>query len=362
MAFSPTPPDESRQSKKRPRGLPTRLSGDRRIWDPLSGHPFLVVIGLVGVFLVLGTIGYVIIEGWTALDALYMTVITMTTIGFGEIEPLSSRGRIFTIGLIVSGVVIASYAVTMTVELIVSQGFLEQIRHRRRRRILNSVTDHCIICGFGRLGRNLAHELTVRKWPVIVVDIRSEVIQECEPLGIPAIIGSAADERILEEAGISRARSLVAAVKSDAENVFIVLTATSMNPNLQIISRCNFEPSIPKLEKAGATTVISPYVLAGRRIAQMITHPNVLSFLDGILEFGDHQMRLEEFIIGQNSPVAGMSLKEAKLKVAILAVTYPGQTLLSHPNAETRLEPGAAVIAMGIDQELTKFARLVKGG
>lgn len=362
MASSPNPPVEPRPPKNLFKNLLSHFYGDKHILSVFSDHPFLVVIGLVGFFLVCGTAGYVKIEGWHPLDAFYMTIITMSTIGYGEIKPLSPAGRIFTIGLIGSGVIIATYAVSSTVELITSQGFLEQIRNRRRHRVLESIADHCIICGFGRLGRNLAQELIIRKWPVIVVDVRGEVVQECERLGIPALVGNASDERILEEAGIHRARALVAAVQSDAENVFIVLTARSITPNLQIISRSNSESSIPKLEKAGASTVISPYVLAGRRVAQMITHPNVLSFLDGILEFGDHRMRLEEFIIGENSPVAGLALREAKLKVAILAVTYPGQTLLSHPNAETKLEPGAAVIAMGIDQELNKFARLVKGG
>lgn len=302
-----------------------------------------------------------IVERWSPLNALYMTVITMTTIGFGEVEELSPRGRIFTLGLIVIGVIIASYAISSTVELITSQEFLEKIRNRRRRRELESISHHCIICGYGRLGRNITQELRTRNWPVIVIDVDDDVVQTCDQLGIPAVLGNAADERVLREAGIDRAQSLVAAARSDAENVFIVLTATSINPNLQIISRCNSEPSIPKLEKAGASTVISPYATAGRRIAQMITHPNVLSFLDGILEFGDHQMRLEEYVISQDSPLAGMTLQEAKLRVAILAVTHPDQNLLTHPNAETRLLPGAAVIAMGVDRELTEFSRLAKG-
>jgi voltage-gated potassium channel len=153
----------------------------------------------------------------------------------------------------------------------------------------------------------------------------------------------------------------VAAANSDAENVFIVLTAKSIRPDLQIIARAHSEASIPKLEKAGVNTVISPYTIAGRRVAQILTHPNVTSFLDGILEFGGQQMRLEEFVIGQNSPLAGLTLREARLSVTVLAVSHPDQALLTHPNSDTRLLPGAAIIVMGIDPELNKLARIVKG-
>ncbi|MEW5960865.1 MAG: potassium channel protein [Chloroflexota bacterium] len=327
----------------------------------LLARPFLAVISLAGGMVILGTLGYMLIEGWSFIDALFMTMITMTTIGYGEVHQLSPLGRVYTIGLIVIGVVTASYTITAVVEVLTSQDFLKQLRDHRRRRELEKISNHCIICGFGRLGRTLARELKDRRFPIIVVDLDDAAIEACQQLDIQAVQGNAADERILHQAGISRAKALVAAANSDAENVFIVLSAKGINPNLQIITRCNSEGSIPKLEKAGADSVISPYVTAGRRIAQMVAHPNVLSFLDGILEFGDQQMRLEEFIIDHKSPLAGLTLREAKLKAAVLAVTHPEQALLSHPNADTKLLPGAAIIVMGIDQELKRLAQLVKG-
>ena len=320
---------------------------------------FVVVISIA--VLAFGTSGYVLIEGWSVLDAFFMTIITMSTIGYGEVNVLSDSGRLFTIVLIMVGVVVASYVVTTIVELFTSQEFLEQIRYRRRRRELEKICDHTIICGFGRLGRNLAKELGIRRCPLIVVDHNPEAVEDCRQLGFPVIQGNAADERILGEAGINRAKSLVAAADSDAENVFIVLSAKSMNPGLEIISRCNSEHSIPKLEMAGVKTVISPHAIAGQRVAQLLTHPNVMSFLDGVLEFGDQQMRLEEFIISENSPLAGQTLREARLKVAVLAVTHPDQPLLSHPNADTRLLPGAGLIVMGVEQELNELGEVVKG-
>jgi voltage-gated potassium channel len=320
----------------------------------------VVIVVAIGV-LVFGTGGYMFIEGWPMLDSFFMTIITMSTIGYGEVNVLSDSGRLFTIVLIIVGVVVASYVVTTVVDLFTSQEFLEQIRYRRRHRELEKICEHTIICGFGRLGRNLAKELSIRRCPVIVIDLNADAVEDCRKLGFPVIQGNAADERILEEAGINRARSLVAAADSDAENVFIVLSAKSINPNLEIISRCNSEQSIAKLEMAGVKTVISPHAIAGRRAAQLLTHPNVMSFLDGVLEFGDQQMRLEEFIISENSPVAGQTLREAHLKVAVLAVTHPDQPLLSHPNADTRLLPGAGIIVMGVEQELNELAEILNG-
>lgn len=324
-------------------------------------RPFLTVLSLVGSMVLLGTLGYMVIEGWPFIDSLFMTMITMTTIGYGEVRTLTPMGRIYTIGLIVIGVLTASYAVTVVIEVLTSQELLEQLRDRRRRRELEKISNHCIICGFGRLGRTLARELKTRNFPMIVIDVSDTAIEQCQQLEVPAVQGNAADERVLQQAGIERASALVAAANSDAENVFIVLSAKGINPRLQIFTRCNSEGSVPKLERAGADTVISPYATAGRRIAQMLIHPNVVSFLDGILEFGDHQMRIEEFIIGQESPLAGLTLQEARLKAAVLAVTHPDQALLSHPNAETKLLPGAAIIVMGVDQELKRLAQLVEG-
>lgn len=347
-------------NKKTPaRPQPIRHYNSRRFTNQISRHPFLVIT-LLAVTLVLGgTGGYMVIEGWGFLDALYMTTITITTIGYGEVLPLSPSGRLYTIALIVVGVVIASYTVTAIIELLTSEKFLRELRNRRRRRMLSKLDNHCIICGFGRMGSSLAAELQSYGTPVVAIDPASPAVERCESLGILALQGSGADDRVLREAGIERAKSLVAATKSDAENVFIILTASGINPNLQIISRCNSEASIEKLKKAGANTVISPYSIAGKRIANMITHPNVTSFLDGVLEFGDRKMRLEEFVVSPQSRLAGLSLKEARLSVVVLAVHTPGQTVFTHPNADTTLTAGSAFIAMGLEEDLLKLADLI---
>jgi len=328
----------------------------------LTAQPFWIIFGLPFLLLALGTTGYMLIEGWPILDAIFMTVITISTIGYGEVLPLSHYGRLFTIVLIVIGVISASYALTAAVEFVSSNEFLNPIRQRRRQRVLDKIKDHCIICGFGRLGRSLAQELQARGTAVIAIDLDRDAAERCRQMGIPAVTGNASDENTLREAGLVRAKSLVTATASDAENVFIILTAKSINPNLTIISRCNKDTSVLKLEKAGADTVISPYAIAGRRVAHILTHPNVTSFLDGVLEFGDHQMRLEEFVIGPKSPLAGKTLSEAKLNAVVLAVDPPDEErVFTHPHADTRLLPGTAIIAMGLDQELYRLAKQVKG-
>lgn len=324
-------------------------------------HPGISLLALLLALVAVGTVGYMIIEGWRPLDALYMTIITLTTIGFGETRPLGPTGKIFTIVFIIVGVLVASYAVTAFVELFTSDKFMLDLRNRRRRRTLQQLNNHCIICGFGRMGASLANELGGRHSPVVAIDTNPEAIEICRQLGIPALEGNASDDRVLREAGIERAASLVAATKSDAENVFIILTAKSINEKIKVISRCNSNASIAKLEKAGANTVISPYSIAGKRIAHMLTRPNVTNFLDGVLDFGDHKMRLEEFVISPESPLADLTLREAKLKVAILAVDQPDETVFAHPTADTKLMPGAAIIVMGLDRELEQMGQLAKG-
>ena len=323
-------------------------------------HPFAAVSAMVAMLLVIGTGGYMLIEGWGPLDALFMTVITMTTIGYGEVLPLSQAGQIFTIGLIVIGVITATYAITTIVEVFGSNEFLIQLRNRRRRKTLEQISDHCIICGFGRMGSSLARELQARSTAVVAIDPLDEALDRCRSMGVPVVQGSAANEEILVQAGIERAGSLVVATGSDAENVFIILTARSVQPHIEIISRCHDEGSISKLESAGANLVISPYSIAGRRIAHVLTHPTVTSFLDGVLDFGDHQMRLEEFVVDTGSRLAGMTLREARLSATVLAVNHPDQQVIAHPNADTKLLEGAAVIVMGLDQELNKIEQLFK--
>ncbi len=308
-----------------------------------------------------GTVGYMVIEGVPMLDSLYMVVITMTTIGYGEIFKMSDVGRVFTMGLIFVGVLTGSYAMSTIIEGLTSEEFREERRTLKKHRNLRRISNHCIICGCGRLGSSLANEMRARHAPIIVIDSNPNTVSKHESLGFPIVLGNAADERILAQAGIERADSLVTVTDSDAENVFIILSARALNPKLKIISRCNSEASIPKLKAAGAHSVISPYVIAGRRIAQLLLNPRVTQFLDGMLDIGHQRVRLEEFEIGENSPLTKQSLRQAQLAIVILGVLPQTDTTLFLPNANTVLKAGDAVIVMGVEQELRRFAELVNG-
>ncbi|RMF00066.1 MAG: potassium channel protein [Chloroflexi bacterium] len=356
-------PFPKKSSPKQVQPPPSLFSERQRLAYRVSRRPLLAVVILLVGLVLFGTVGYMFIENWDALDALYMTTITISTIGYGEVRPMSTAGRLFTIVLIITGVVTASYALTVGVELLTSERFLGEIRNRRRSRTLQKIRDHCIICGFGRMGSSLAAEMQARGASVIAVDTDPDVVDYCHMLGVPALQGNASDNRVLQQAGIERATSLVAATRSDAENVFIILTARSINPDpgLQIISRANAENSAEKMKKAGADSVISPYAIAGQRIAHLLIHPGVTSFLDGVLEFGDQQMRLEEFIISPDSPLVGKTLLEARLKAVVLAVNHPGQSGFARPNAGTQLNAGTAIIAMGLDEDLAEVSQLAKG-
>lgn len=316
---------------------------------------------IVSIFLTGGTIGYMLIEGWPWFDALYMVVITMTTIGYGEVRDLSIEGRVFTMGLIIVGVITGSYAVSTTIETLTSDDFHRQRQALKRLRQLKRIANHTIICGYGRLGRSLVQELQERNAPVIVIDPAAEKIQYCDEHHIPAIQGNAANEEILREAGVHRAKSLVAAASSDAENVFIVLSACDLNPNLEIIARYNSEESVSKMKRAGAQSVISPHTIAGRRISHMLVNPRVTRFLDGVLQIGQQRLRLEDFEIGPNSPLIGKTLREARLDVNILAVSPANEDAISHPTADTMLEPGVEIVVIGLDEDLKALQKLVTG-
>lgn len=316
---------------------------------------------ILGLFLTGGTVGYMLIEGWPWFDALYMVVITMTTIGYGEVRDLTLEGRIFTVGLIAFGVLTGSYAISTVIETLTSDEFHQERRTLKRRRQLRRIKDHTIICGYGRLGRSLAQELQEREGAVVVIDCVDEKIQACDEHHIPAIQGNAANEEILYEAGIDRAKSLVAAASSDAENVFIVLSARDLNPKLEIIARYNSEESISKMKRAGAQSVISPHAIAGRRISHMLVNPRVTRFLDGVLQIGQQRLRLEDFEIGPNSPLIGKTLRDARLDVNILAVSPANEDAISHPTADTMLEPGVEIVVIGLDEDLKALQKLVTG-
>ena len=316
-------------------------------------------IGLGVSVALIGTIGYRVIEGWGWLDALYMTVITLTTVGFGEIRPLTDLGRMFTIVVIIGGVGVFAYTLTSMAELVSSGELARLIQWNRRA----NLKDHAIVCGYGRVGKFVASELAREKIPFIVVDISEEAVEDCIKNGYNAIQGNAASIHTLEKAGLMTANSLIASANSDAENVFIVLTVRERREDILIISRCNFQASEAKLLKAGADKVISPYALAGGKMVQTIRRPKVTQFLDVVLMSEHTEMFMEEVDIKEGSPIAGKTLADARLRneagVTVLAIDLPGEIVITHPTVDTMLPVGARLIVLGTSEQLEKLNQIV---
>lgn len=340
-----------------------RLPVKQKLPDTFIRNRFLIILGVIVLTITVGTIGYKIIESWSWSDALYMTMITITTVGFGEVKPLTEPGRLFTVFLIFGGIGIVTYTTSTVIQYLVSGELRLEIMARRRRNMLAQLENHYIICGLGRVGRHVAAELHRQRKPFVVIDMGDPSIELCRQLGYYAIQGDGADDAILEQAGIYRARSLISAVSSDAENVFIVLTARSLCPDLVIIARANYDESEPKLRRAGANQVIIPYAISGKRMVSAADHPEVVDFLDIVMHSPELELWLESVKVAPGSALEGQSLREAHLRseigVNVLSIRLPGQPPLTQPDIDIPLIAGTGLIVLGNREQFEKLADLL---
>ena len=318
-----------------------------------------LIAGAIALFAVAltGTLWYRFIEGWSWSDAIYMTVITLATVGYGETHPLGNRGRIFTISLILMGVISIGYIVNRFTEAVIQGYFQEGIRLRQRRRFVDTLTEHYILCGFGRTGRQIALEFKAEGIPFVTVDSEGEQVNEALEMGYLAVQGDATLDEILLRVGIERAICLVAALPSDAENLYTVLSAKTLNPQIRAIARASTEEALTKLKRAGADAVVSPYITGGKRMAAAAVRPQVLDFMDGILTGSDRAFYLEEFLIDpQTCPAVGQTLREARLRsqsgALVLAIRRADGTLIAGPTGETQLLPDDLLICLGTAEQL----------
>jgi len=327
-------------------------------------HLARAAIALV-ILVVIGTAGYHLLEGFDFIDSLYMTVITITTVGFGEVHPLNPAGRLFTIGLIFAGSAIAAYAISVAIEIVLSGEWSAQWLERRKKRMLAEFHHHVIVCGFGRVGRFVTQELRAEGVPYLVIEKDPERAAHAEHLGNLVILGNAANEGLLQQAGIDRARGLVAAVDSDAENVYITLTARGLQPNLEIISRANFEESESKLLRAGATRVLLPYRISGRRMVTMLVRPDVADFLDEVTHAEGMELLLEQISIMDGSVLAGLPLAEVRAKtgldVTVLAYKMTGTLANLRAGPDTILQPGMKILVLATHEQIKELIIFAAG-
>lgn len=332
-----------------------------------AGRRIRLAILMLSGIIVVGTTGYIAL-GWSFLDALYMTVITVGTIGFEEVRDLdeSVAGRLWTIVLIISGVAILGYATTSLVALAVEGTVRDYFRSRRMRAEIGKLQGHYILCGYGRVGRQVAAEFALDGVPFVVVEKDPSTVEECLGEGYRALFGEASDDGVLEEAGIMRASGLVAAVDSDADNVFVVLSARKLNPGLHIVARASSDASGEKLEIAGADRTISPYAVGGRRLASLATQPMVVDFLD-VVTRGEAgiEFRLEEFAVPKTSNIAGHTIGELKIGEKTGAIVLAFRTVSGNfdttPSADDRLQAGDTLIVLGSRSQITRLEQLMRG-
>jgi len=310
--------------------------------------PIRLPVTALALSLVYGTVGYMVIEGFGLLNAVYMTVTTLTTVGFGEIEPLDPAGRLFTLSLIAIGFTAVFTLLAVLTSLVASGQFGRSLTRRSMRQRIEGLRDHYVVCAFGRVGRAAVEELTAQGADVVVVEVDPSLEPEMIEAGVLYILDDPMREDVLEQAGIERARGLLCAVDSDASNVYITLLARARNPDLFIIGRASSPESVEALGRAGSDRVVSPYRLSGTRMAALAFQPAMLEFVDMVSVAPN--LRIEELVIGERSPLAGASVRDAASPydgVMIMAVRSPDGTLLVPPRADTELSAGDLLIVVG---------------
>ena len=312
---------------------------------------------------IFGTTGYIVIEGWGFLDALYMTIITISTVGYSEVHHVSKAGRLFTILLVFFGVGFTLYIAAAVVQFMVEGRIRIILGRRRLEKKISRMKNHYIVCGYGRIGRVLCNNLKRKPLDLVVVEKNPEMISVMDADGILYISGDAADEENLIKAGIKRAKGLVAALASDADNVFLVLTARQLDPDLIIIARASQEESKSKLRAAGANTVESPYDMGAASMAHRIIRPTVTSFLDFAFTHKRKDIQMEEIPVSASSDLVNVMLKDTgirqKYNLIIIAIKKPDNSMLFNPSFEATIEVGDTVIAVGEEINLQKLEHIL---
>lgn len=321
-----------------------------------NGVIFLIIT------VITGTIGYMLIEGWQLLDALYMTIISVTTTGFAELRPLSAHGRIFTIGLIIVGVSSIAYTGGRVAQLFIENQFF---RSRRMNRQLDSIKDHYIVCGYGRMGKTICEGLKDNDVAFVVVENSPVKIEQLTERGYLYVDGDATSDDILVKAGVERAKGLVAVIRTDAENVFASLSAKELNPGIYVVARAIDEGTESKLKKAGADRVVKPYDLGGNRMVQLLLRPGVIDFIDGVARDRHLNISLEEIMVKTNSSLKGKTLIDSpirkELDVIIVAIWQNSGEFIYNPKSTTVINAGDKLIAIGERNRLFQLTDLCNG-
>ena len=314
----------------------------------------------LAIIIVTGAIGYMLIEGWSFIDALYMTIITITTVGYSEVHPLSESGRIFSIFLIVGGVGGALYSLTAIVSYVIEGEFGITLGRRQMKNRIAKLKNHFILCGYGRVGQEIARVFSEEGIPFVIIDNDRDSIANAEKDSYLYLLADATIDDVLKEAGIEQARGLVVAVGSDADSTYITLSARQLRPDLFIEARASSSEAEAKLNKAGADRIISPYQIGARRMAMLALRPAVVDFIDTVTYRRGRELQMENIAVRKDSSLVDLAVEEARrlTKATILAISKKSGKLLANPSAEETMEVGDILIAIGTREQLESLEKI----
>ena len=310
-----------------------------------------------------GTVGYIVVEGMTPFDAFYMVLITISTVGFGEIKPLSEIGRGITLIIIISGISLLTYTLSQVATILV-EGELRKILGRRKlEKQIAAMKDHYIICGYGRIGQIIVKELRAAKMPLVVVEQGAEGVAQLESDGVLYLAMDATSDDALVAAGLQNARGLVTAVSSDADNVFIALSAKGLRPDIFILARASDAKNERKLLRAGASRVVCPYDMGGRRMAEILNKPTVVDFIDQTMMRSDLGLQMEEAVISDSSELMGKTVMGSNLRqefgVIIVAIKRRNGEMVFNPGPQEVFIAGDVIVVIGKRAELQRMTEAI---
>ena len=323
----------------------------------------VVVFAMLGTIVLAGTIGFVVIERYSWFDAFYMTLTTITTIGYQELRPLDHAGRVFNSFLIIFGVSAIFLAAGAMTQTIIELELQDRYGKRRKKRMISQLQDHFIVCGFGRVGRNASYEFQRTGAPFLILDRNEQRVAKATSVGMLAVVADATQDDALREAGVLRAKGLIAALPSDAENLFIILSAKTLNPALTIVTRASEEEAGEKLRRAGADTVFTPYSMAGRQLADALLRPHVVEFLDFTRSNMGPKVTMEQVCVSPQSrftrKTLGQLLESRRSEVIVLAIRRQAGETIFNPPSDSEIAPGDFLIVMGERSSLQKLEQLL---
>jgi voltage-gated potassium channel len=326
----------------------------------------LYLAAAIAALLGIGTTGFVLIAGYPPFDAFYMTLTTIATVGYREIHDLDTAGRVFNVFVIIFGVSTIFFGIGLLTQTIVETEFGEVFGKRRTKRMIQKLEKHYIVCGYGRVGRSAAGELQRAGVPLVVVDRNAEKVDRAVQAGLLAVMADSTHDQTLIDVGITRAAGLVAALASDADNLFLILSAKGLNPSLKVAARAGEEEAEQKLRRAGADTVFAPYTNAGQQLALSLVRPHVVQFLGLATQSLGLDVGLEQVRVSETSEFVDKSLRQVQLRrdlgVIVLAIRRAGGAMLFNPPADAVLGRGDFLVVMGERDSLRRAEALLAGG